>query len=455
MAVLVDRAFDFLDPAHGMQNFWPTNPDGTPKSKKGWPAGLAPGQCKQVTGSRGDVYTLKHCLNGGGLVCDCPSWRMQPGVFPKLPGMARTCKHWDAEAGALVMKQYVARGLESLGEDYVPKCERPEVIAEREAKRARGETLGDLYKPFKKQRQAAEGVELERLTPPPGGGFFGKDSFALAFDLQGQPVEGYWMSEKLDGVRAYWDGTGAFWSRNGNEFRVPAAVRAQMPRSMLPLDGELWMGRGTFQQMNGFLKRKDTTADEWYARRVKFVVFDAPFADGNYAARMATVRSHLGANLFAQAVHSDKVVDEAGMRARARAVAEAGGEGLMLREPHGVYRPDRTCDLLKVVDKLFTEAMIIGHNKGEGRLASCVGSLQCKLRSGKRFAVGSGMIEVERRNPPAVGTIIVIQFKGCTDGGAPRQPTYKGKCTRVDVDASQFQAVHPEDLDTEAPSGGE
>mgnify|MGYP005685623673 CR=1 FL=1 len=346
------------------------------------------------------------------------------------------------------MQRHVARGLAALGDEYVPRCERPEVIAERATKRARGETVGDFYKPFKRQCLPAEGVEVERLKPPADNGFFGRDSFALAFDLQGQPVEGYWMSEKLDGVRAYWDGYASFWSRLGNKLKVPAEVSALMPLGM-PLDGELWGGRGTFQQTNGFLKRSNTVADEWYARHIRFMIFDGPFADGNYEARMAKVRSHVGANMFAQPIHADKVVDEAAMRARARLIAEDGGEGLMLREPHGVYRPDRTCDLLKVVDKLFTEAMVIRHNPGEGRLADCTGSLQCKLRSGMTFAVGSGMQEGERRNPPAIGKIVVIQYKGLTDAGAPRQPTYKGVCTRVDVDESQFQATHPCDLDTE------
>lgn len=437
--------------ATSMQNFWPTNPDGTPKTKKGWPAGLAPGQCKQVVGSRGDVYTLKHCHNGGGLVCDCMAWCMQPGVHPKMPGMARTCKHWDAEAGSLVMKQHIARGLDVLGEDYLPKAERPEVIAQRAAKRGL-EAAGDLYKPFKKQRQPADGDPLECMEQPADGGFFGKHSFALAFDLQGQSVETYWMSEKLDGVRAYWDGKRHFLSRSGNQFAVPAEVAAMMPLCM-PLDGELWMGRGTFHKLNAFLKRKDTTATEWYARQVRFMVFDAPFAPGNFDARMAAVRSHVGAaNMFVQPVHSERVTDEAAMRSRARAIAEAGGEGLMLREPHGVYRPDRTCDLLKVVDKLFTEAIIIGHNAGTGRLADVTGSLQCKLRSGKQFAVSSGLMPMQRHNPPALGTIVVIEYKGFTDGGAPRRPTFKGECTRVDVDASQFEAVHKEDMETEAPS---
>jgi DNA ligase-1 len=427
--------------AASMQNFWPTNPDGTPKTKKGWPAGLAPGECKQVVGSRGDTYTLKHCLNGGGLVCDCPAWKMQPGVFPKLPGMARTCKHWDAEAGSLVMKQHVARGIEALGEDYMPKAERPEVIAYREAKRARGERDGVLYMPFKRQRQPAEGVEADRLTPPEDGGFFGKDNFALAFDLSGQPTEGYWMSEKLDGVRGYWDGKEAFWSRNGNQFKVPAEVVAQMPLGK-PLDGEFWMGRETFQQVNGLLKRKNPTVDEWRALGVKFMVFDAPFEDGNYETRMAEVGRHIGTNLFVQAVESEKVIKEEDVRTRAKAVAEAGGEGLMLREPHGVYRPERTCDLLKVVERLSTEAIVIGHNAGTDGATNKrppAASLRCRLRSGKEFSVGSGMIETERWSPPAVGTIVLLQYKGLTDAGVPRQPTYKGVCQRVDVDASQFE----------------
>mgnify|MGYP006121198543 CR=1 FL=1 len=436
--------------ALAMQNWWPVNPDGTPKGK-GWPGGLEPGQVKQVTGSRGDTYTLKHCLNGGGLSCDCPSWCMQPGVNPKLPGMARSCKHWDELAGAGVMRAHVARGLFALGEDYVPRAERPDVIAHREAKRARGETDGDLYKPFKRQRQRAPGEAADRLEPPKNGGFFGKDSFALAFDLSGQPVEGYWMSEKLDGVRGYWDGTSSFWSRNGINFKVPAEVAAQMPLGK-PLDGEFWMGRCTFQQMNGFLKRKGTLADEWAARKVKFMVFDAPFEEGAYETRMASAKSHIGTNAFVQVVHSVKVDSEQQMQDKLKEVTEAGGEGLMLREPIGVYRPDRSCDLLKVVRRMNTEAIVIGHNAGDQAEASKrppAASLRCRLRSGKEFSVGSGMIETERWKPPAVGAIITLQYKGLTDAGKPRQPTYKGICSRVDVDASQFTTIDPQDAETE------
>ena len=113
-----------------MKNFWPTKADGTPQGEKGWPARLAPGESKQVLGSKGAVYTLKHHLDGGGLSCDCPSWKLQPGKHPKLPAIARTCKHLDAEVGAGEMELHVLRGVEVLGADYVPRAERSDTIAE-------------------------------------------------------------------------------------------------------------------------------------------------------------------------------------------------------------------------------------------------------------------------------------------------------------------------------------
>ena len=55
--------------------------------------------------------------------------------------------------------------------------------------------------------------------------------------------DGWWMSEKLDGVRAIWDGE-HFRSRGGNIFHAPAWFKAGLPA--LPLDGELFVGRGKF-----------------------------------------------------------------------------------------------------------------------------------------------------------------------------------------------------------------
>ena len=49
----------------------------------------------------------------------------------------------------------------------------------------------------------------------------------------------YWVSEKLDGVRAFWDGE-TLVSRRGNPFVAPPWFVEGFPAA--PLDGELWMG---------------------------------------------------------------------------------------------------------------------------------------------------------------------------------------------------------------------
>jgi DNA ligase-1 len=51
------------------------------------------------------------------------------------------------------------------------------------------------------------------------------------------------MSEKLDGVRCYWDGN-KLYTRNGNETFAPPEWIAKLPST--PLDGELWSGRDQF-----------------------------------------------------------------------------------------------------------------------------------------------------------------------------------------------------------------
>ena len=68
---------------------------------------------------------------------------------------------------------------------------------------------------------------------------------ALAKEWEGADPTGWLMSEKLDGMRAYWCG-GALWSRGGKRVEAPAWFTAPLPAAT-ELDGELWLGRGRFQ----------------------------------------------------------------------------------------------------------------------------------------------------------------------------------------------------------------
>lgn len=83
-----------------------------------------------------------------------------------------------------------------------------------------------------------------------------------------------------------------FYSRSGNEFIAPKWFTAELPKT--PLDGELWCGRGLFQQCVGFVKKKKTTkqSDENW-RFVTYLVFDAPSHGGRFEERYAWLRANI------------------------------------------------------------------------------------------------------------------------------------------------------------------
>lgn len=81
----------------------------------------------------------------------------------------------------------------------------------------------------------------------------------LASKWEGEDPTGWWMSEKLDGVRAWWTGS-ALLSRLGNTINAPAWFTAGLPK--VPLDGELWCGRGQFTEAVSIVKNA-VRQDDW------------------------------------------------------------------------------------------------------------------------------------------------------------------------------------------------
>lgn len=82
------------------------------------------------------------------------------------------------------------------------------------------------------------------------------------------------MSEKLDGIRCYWNGS-EMWSRSGKKYSPPDWFVKDFPKS--PLDGELWLGRGKFHHCVNIIKRDPPLDNEW--KRMVYMVFDAPGLD--------------------------------------------------------------------------------------------------------------------------------------------------------------------------------
>src|SRR4029077_11399026 len=63
---------------------------------------------------------------------------------------------------------------------------------------------------------------------------------------------GWWMSEKYDGLRCYWNGR-TLLSRKGQVIHAPSYFLAELPRD-IALDGELWIGRGKFEETVGIVR---------------------------------------------------------------------------------------------------------------------------------------------------------------------------------------------------------
>ena len=241
----------------------------------------------------------------------------------------------------------------------------------------------------------------------------------LAKKFTGQRVKGWLMSEKLDGVRAIWTGS-EFISRNGNRFFAPDWFTSQLPKGIV-LDGELYLGRGSFQACVGIVRKKTPVDGDW--QRVRYFVFDAPIHPGDFRERLSFCKMLLDGCGVSQVVEHVTCKDGNHLRFFFESVVQAGAEGVMLRNPTSAYDRCRSDNLLKYKPVDSDEAIILEHVRGEGRNTNRLGALV--VRWGKLiFKVGAGIPDILRDNPPRIGSTVTFLFSGTTDAGIPRFPVF-------------------------------
>lgn len=230
---------------------------------------------------------------------------------------------------------------------------------------------------------------------------------------------GWLMSEKLDGVRAYWDGE-HLTSRLGNPFQAPEWFTQGLPKD-IKLDGELWLGRGKFQKTVGIVKSHLGNSD-WHG--IQYKIFDMILDSTDTTSRQTFLR-HLKLPKHAQIVTQRLCLNKAHLKGFEYSVLEGGGEGVMLRNPTSYYEYKRTKNLLKVKRFVRDTAIVRDYQEGLGKYVGLVGALIC-MWNAKIIVVGSGMSDEERQFPPALGTEIKFKYFQLTDAGMPRHPVYKG-----------------------------
>lgn len=241
----------------------------------------------------------------------------------------------------------------------------------------------------------------------------------LANDYDGADVDvsRYWVSEKYDGVRAYWDGRHLL-TRAGNTVHAPDWFIRDWPTE--PLDGELWAGRGRFEQVTATVRDLDPDEDAW--RNIRFMVFDLPAHGGTFSARLEKLRSLLTPLRidWLREVIQTRVADDAALHLRLESIVDAGGEGLMLHREDSLYRAERSDDLLKLKPYRDAEARVIAHLPGQGKYLGMLGALLVRTAEGTEFRIGTGFSDEQRRHPPALGSWVTYSYHNLTARGIPR-----------------------------------
>ncbi len=234
-------------------------------------------------------------------------------------------------------------------------------------------------------------------------------------------VQNYLVSEKLDGVRAYWDGEKLI-SREGNVFNAPRWFLEGFPREHF--EGELWISRGKFEELSGIVRRETPDDSSW--QKVRLMLFDMPNHSGNFAKRLEAMKNLVAKaqSKYLQVIEQLPVSSHEELNKRLKEVVKNGGEGLMLHRFESLYQALRNDDLLKLKPFEDDEAVVVSHIAGKGKFSGMMGALLVENRDKIRFKIGGGFSEEQRKSPPKIGSIITYKFFGKTKNNRPRFPSF-------------------------------
>ncbi|CAK4068033.1 DNA ligase [Vibrio sp. 16] len=248
------------------------------------------------------------------------------------------------------------------------------------------------------------------------------DDFLVAVPLahsydQKIEVSEYWKSEKLDGIRAIWTGKRLV-TRNGNPIHAPDWFVEPLPP--YPLEGELWAGRGNFHLVQQTVLDTKPTDAAW--RKIDYMLFDMPEAAGDYQKRYhnviyftrASKRDHI------KYIEHTPIKSETELFGYLDSIDSAKGEGVMLRKITSRYQAGRSNDLLKLKKHQDAEARVVGYKVGRGKYHGLMGALLVQLDSGIKFYIGSGFSDIQRKDPPELGSVITFRYNGYTQNGVPK-----------------------------------
>lgn len=230
-------------------------------------------------------------------------------------------------------------------------------------------------------------------------------------------LKDFLVSEKYDGIRGFWTGS-KFKTRSGTIISPPSWWSRGIEG--LSLDGELWIGRGDFSELNGMLKQKQLSDAQW--RRIQFLVFDLPSHNTIFEERHSALTGlfeNLSQSHIKLVAQSPVTSDEA-LMIKLNEVINSGGEGLMLQRKEARYSAGRQSGLYKLKRWQDAEAIVVARTAGKGKYQGAMGALIVKIEGDLQFRIGSGFSDAERQTPPPIGSVITYRYSGKSKKGIPR-----------------------------------
>lgn len=234
----------------------------------------------------------------------------------------------------------------------------------------------------------------------------------IVYDENTHDIKGWFMSEKLDGVRAYWTGKELL-SKNGNKIYAPKWFIKEFPS--FELDGELWTKRADFENIQSIVLSKKEL-DNW--KEITYNIFEVPKQKGNFEKRLKTLKDFLNSNPSKYIKIIPQIVcrDENHLNNYLQKLLNLNAEGIILKNPHKDYFTGRNENVLKVKKFEDMEGIVISHNFKNDEFKS----LKIALENNVTFNLGNGFTKKEKLNPPNIGDVITFKYFGFTKNGKPK-----------------------------------
>lgn len=231
-----------------------------------------------------------------------------------------------------------------------------------------------------------------------------------------QNISGWVMSEKLDGIRAYWSGTKLL-SRSGKEINAPAWFTKEYPP--FEIDGELWSKRADFENISSIVRDK-IPSDRW--REIKHYIFEVPNAKGGLFERLEKLKNYQSDII--KIIPQIEIKNQKELYSFVKEIESKKGEGVVVRDPKAPYINKRTTKALKLKSFIDDECIVVGYTKGKGKYRDMIGAIECQMKNGKIFKIGTGLSDKIRKNPPPIGTEITYKYQNLTKYNKPRFPVF-------------------------------